>query len=105
MGLLRVGIEASEVDAQLRKGALEGRLIVTTAKQRAISSSHAGPRRLTSSALACFDSLNHGTSPPAWEVLPGAAYRLLAADAGAQFAELLTVLGVNDAVDAGGACA
>ena len=32
----------------------------------------------------------------------GAVYRLLAPDAGAQFAELLTVLGLPDAVDAGG---
>jgi hypothetical protein len=33
---------------------------------------------------------------------PGAVYRLLAAEPGAQFAELLAVLGLSDAVDAGG---
>lgn len=72
VGLLRVGIEASAVDSQYRRSALDGRLLVTTAKQRAIS------------------------------MLPGAAYRLLATEASAQFSELLTVLGLSDAVDAGG---
>ena len=61
-----------KVDSQYRRSALDGRLIVTTAKQRAIS------------------------------MLPGAAYRLLATEASAQFSELLTVLGLSDAVDAGG---
>ena len=33
---------------------------------------------------------------------PGAVYRLLATEPGAQFAELLAVLGLQEAVDAGG---
>ena len=72
VGLLRVGIETSLIEGQLRRGALEGRLLVTSGSQKAVSQ------------------------------LPGAAYRLVGADAGAQFAELLAVLGLSDAVDAGG---
>ena len=72
VGLLRVGIDSSSVESHMRRGALQGRLIVTTAKQRAV------------------------------EQLPGAAYRLREREAGAQFAELLMVLGLSDAVDAGG---
>ena len=70
VGLLRVGIDASKVTEHLVRGALEGRLIITSAKRA--------------------------------EGLPGAAYRLLATDAGGQFAEVLAVLGVSDAVEAGG---
>ena len=72
VGLMRVGIDAKEVEGHMRRAALEGRLIVTTAKEKTAN------------------------------MLPGACYRLLAADAGQQFAELLTVLGMCDAVDAGG---
>ena len=72
VGLLRVGIDAKLVEGHMRGGALEGRLIVTTGSKKTAG------------------------------LLPGAAYRLLATDAGGQFAELLAVLGVSDAVEAGG---
>ena len=72
VGLLRVGIEASNVEGQYKRSAIEGRLIVTTAKQKKL------------------------------DQLPGAAYRLLSTEAGAQFAEVLAVLGMSDAVEAGG---
>ena len=70
VGLLRVGILAGEVESMLRKAALEGRLIITSAKKASS--------------------------------LPGAAYRLLATDTSAQFSEVLAVLGLSDAVEAGG---
>ncbi|EOD04092.1 hypothetical protein EMIHUDRAFT_453977 [Emiliania huxleyi CCMP1516] len=60
-------------EAHMRSAALEGRLIVM----------NAGAKRAAGA-------------------LPGAAYRLLATDASAQFAELLAVLELSGLVDAGG---
>lgn len=73
VGLLRVGIVPSLFDEHMRSAALEGRLIVM----------NAGAKRAAGA-------------------LPGAAYRLLATDASAQFAELLAVLELSGLVDAGG---
>ena len=76
-GLLRVQIDSSRVEAHQRRGAIEGRLLVSPPR-------HPSSKRKDEQGL------------------PGASYRLLAADADAQFAELLEVLGIREAVEAGG---
>ena len=76
-GLLRVQIDSSRVEAHQRRGAIEGRLLVCPPR-------HPSSKRKDEQGL------------------PGASYRLLAANADAQFAELLEVLGIREAVEAGG---
>jgi uncharacterized protein with PIN domain len=70
-GLTRVKVDASLADADFRRAATEGRLLLC-----------GGSRKVAAA-------------------LPGTVYQLLAKDAEAQFAELLDVFGLSDVVDAG----
>jgi uncharacterized protein with PIN domain len=71
-GLARVKVDASLAEADFRRAAVQGRVLLCGKARRASS-----------------------------EALLGTTYRLLATEAEAQFAELLEVFGLRDAVDAG----
>jgi uncharacterized protein with PIN domain len=74
-GLMRVKIEASRAEAEFRRAPADGRLIISASGRGAGSSSHRPP--------------------------PAVSYRLLASSAEEQFAELLTVFGLQRAVESG----
>ena len=69
-GLARVKVDASLAEADFRRAAAQGRVLLCRSRRAA-------------------------------DALPGTAYSLLASDADGQFAELLDVFGLRDAVDGG----